>query len=45
MIQLAVSLGTKLMHIFKDILQAMKAGRSPGNDDKVSILLYTIEKG
>ena len=28
----------------KRLLQAMKAGQSPGNDDEVSILLYTIEK-
>ena len=28
----------------KRLLQARKAGQSPGNDDEVSILLYTIEK-
>ena len=35
MIRLAVSLGAKPMHILKE----MKAGQSPGNDNKVSILL------
>ena len=29
----------------KRLLQVMKAGLSPGNNDKASILLYTIEKG